>query len=242
MTPSEKSSSNEKKKLSEEQKLQEILRQPEQPANVKEDESSSSSEEKVEDKSTSAKDLEREAKVKKRIVKDINSKVKFDNHPEDVLDCLRNIWFMEDQYNVISNEDRLRLIKIGINTVANENLYVLRKKLAEYIERLGKEGTLESRKTWSEVEEDLEILLDEYAKAKVFMLPSIKNCYNDWTVWLGQVFVAIEVTKEYTLNRLRTEITRNFHRYPDNWMNIKWDENLGVVYKQLWRTSQKKTI
>ncbi|KAI5161348.1 hypothetical protein NEAUS03_1579 [Nematocida ausubeli] len=243
MTSLKKSSSNEKKKQIDKSELQGVLRQPEQPSSIKDatidNESSSSSQDNIREEVTPRRGMSEEAQARKQVLKAIGRRIKFDNNAVEVLESLRVIWYTEDPWHMIGNHDRLKLISMGIDTSTNENLFILRRKLVEYTDCLGREETLGNRKTWEEIERELEIIIAKYAKCKLFRISSIKNYNNDWERWLKDVFVAIAI-QEYTLTSLRVEVENNLYKYPSNWLNVNWDQELWEIYKQLLRTSPKK--
>ncbi|KAI5129402.1 hypothetical protein NEPAR04_1461 [Nematocida parisii] len=233
-----KSSSIDKKEFTAEQELQETLRLPEhqrQPIRDLSEEEDQTDYSEVESNlpSTTTASNDISPKLIADILSQISKTVVFTQVPFDVMLQLRITWTIFDPLKQMSNGFRLTLISMGITSQANPNLYALREKTEELAERLGQEESLGKTTPWGEVENEWVKLVTKYAQRKAFVVPTIKQAYNDWTVWLDHIYAAIHIGG-YSIERLASEIeTGGTNKYPEGWKSINWDLSSSEIYYQM---------
>ncbi|KAI5187774.1 hypothetical protein NEIRO03_2595, partial [Nematocida sp. AWRm78] len=227
-----------RKELTPEQELQEALRLPEQktePIKDLSEEKDQPEHPMVESNPSNPTTARNELSPKEiaEILNQISKTVVFTQDPVEVMLQLQITWTIFDSQNRMSNEFRLTLISMGITSQANPNLNALREKTEELAQRLGQEESLGKTTSWSEVEKEWVRIVSRYAQRKAFVVPTIKQAYNDWNMWLDNIYAAIHIGG-FSIERLASEVeTGRTNKYPDGWSNINWELSPSEIYYKM---------
>ncbi|KAI5143553.1 hypothetical protein NEPAR06_0652 [Nematocida parisii] len=236
-----KTTSNEDRELTEEQKLQNILRHSESRAPYKKRREEEDSTDSEIDAELAAE--RREERIVDRIIEKamqyIRNNVNFNNSCRSVIEDLDNVWFVADRKGRLSAKEKVQLVHRGMDIANNPNWAVLRKQIQKYGRDLEIEEKIsETKRPWTEVEGDLERLIIEYGKRKLFEVPDVRKCGNSWELWVCKVLCYITFAKEYTMKELQQEIELNANKYPKGWAYVRWESSIESIMDQLIRLSR----
>ncbi|KAI5164461.1 hypothetical protein NEAUS03_2499 [Nematocida ausubeli] len=167
-----------------------------------------------------------------KVVKAIERNVNFNNSPKEVMGTLDDIWYLCDEENELSNSTRVRLIVIGIDTNKNKNLTILKNQLRNYWEHLDQEEELKKIESWTTVREEIRLKIIRYANKKIFTPPTLKDCYNDWSIWI-LVIIARITMNEYSFEDLKDRILCMPQDFPLRWSDPIWDNPQEDVFRYL---------
>ncbi|KAI5166211.1 hypothetical protein NEIRO03_0759 [Nematocida sp. AWRm78] len=184
--------------------------------------------------------LEDDHKSNKKEIKDlinqIRSEVDFTQNPYDVIETIEDLIWLEESIRDSSCANKVRYMAMGINTVTNPDLSVLKRKIKEYQEVLEVNESKNRVEKWSDVKEHLLDIICEYGNEKVFKVPLLKNCYNNWRVWVERVLANIWCDN-YSVKELKEEISRG-KGYPAEWSGIDFTQTPRQIKDKLIKYSE----
>ncbi|KAI5127099.1 hypothetical protein NEPAR04_0770 [Nematocida parisii] len=182
----------------------------------------------------------------KDLINQIRSEVDFTQNPYDVIEAVEDLIWLEESIRDSSSANKVRYMAMGINTIINPDLSVLKRKMKEYQEVLEVNEAKNKVEKWSDVKEHLLDIICEYSNEKVFKVPLLKNCYNNWRVWVERVLANIWCGN-YSVKELKEEISRG-KGYPAEWSGIDFAQTPRQIkdklikYSECTEGSDKKSI
>ncbi|OAG30783.1 hypothetical protein NEIG_00267 [Nematocida sp. ERTm5] len=172
----------------------------------------------------------------KDLINQIRSEVDFTQNPYDVIETIEDLIWLEESIRDSSCANKVRYMAMGINTVTNPDLSVLKRKIKEYQEVLEVNESKNRVEKWSDVKEHLLDIICEYGNEKVFKVPLLKNCYNNWQVWVERVLANIWCDN-YSVKELKEEISRG-KGYPAEWSGIDFTQTPRQIKDKLIKYSE----
>lgn len=164
-------------------------------------------------------------KCRREFTKEMRKKIYFTAEAELITQAIEQIMSYLEIEEVLTTAQIVESIACAIPIAKLPRLSRLYDNIVEYSERLEQDESIGTKETCDNIKPKLEEVLVKYANIKPYKLPTLKQCHNDWKIWIYRVFAEI-YTKQYTLIKLEREVKMNKSaRYPRRWKEIDFKKD-----------------